>query len=95
MEAIKKLEELKREAKNVLRPCPICSNGVGEVLHNQRFRLPEKQHFLPEAYDIVVCLKCGFVYADTSASQGDYDRYYQDFSKYEDKDTAVGGGVAS
>ena len=89
------MEELKREEKNVLRPCPICSNGVGEVLHNQRFRLPEKHHFLPEAYDIVVCLKCGFVYADTSASQEDYNRYYLDFSKYEDKVTAVGGGVTS
>lgn len=76
--------------KNLIRPCQICSNKVGEVLHNQRFSMPEEQQFLPDAYDIVVCLKCGFIYADTQASQEDYDHYYQDFSKYEDKAVACG-----
>lgn len=85
--------DINLNAKNVHRLCPICSYGVGAVLHNQRFFLPEEQHFLPDAYDIVACLKCGFVYADTSASQEDYDRYYQKFSKYEDKAVASGSGT--
>ncbi len=78
--------------KKLDRICPICSHGFGEILHNQRFVLPEKQQFLPESYDIVACLKCGFVYDDTTASQGDYDRFYQEFSKYEGDDNASGGG---
>lgn len=35
---------------------------------------------------------CGFTYADTPATQEDYDRYYAAFSKYEDSATSTGGG---
>lgn len=77
--------------KKVVRACPICSFRIEELLHNQRFTLPEG-HSLPEAYDIVSCNKCGFVYAETPASQEDYSRYYKEFSRYEDKTIATGGG---
>lgn len=46
---------------------------------------------LPDAYDIVACEACGFVYADTTGSQYDYDRYYYQHSKYEDPTVATGG----
>lgn len=46
---------------------------------------------LPDAYDIVACEACGFVYADTTGSQCDYDRYYYEHSKYEDPIVATGG----
>ena len=78
--------------KTVVRPCPICSNGSGEVLHTQRFAIPEG-HPLPGSYDVVCCAKCGFVYADTPAKQEDYDQYYENFSKYEDLKTASGSGL--
>ncbi|MEO5888190.1 MAG: class I SAM-dependent methyltransferase [Anaerolineales bacterium] len=60
------------------------------ALHTQRFELPEG-HPLSNGYDVVVCLKCGFVYADTTVTQTDYDRFYAEHSKYEDATTGTGG----
>ena len=77
--------------KKAIRICPICNSNEAEVLHNQRFELSEK-HVLPNNYDIVACTKCGFVYADTKATQKDYDRFYKDLSKYEDTSIASGTG---
>lgn len=68
---------------NPRRACPVCENSAGaELLHTQGFVLPEN-HPLPAKYDIVACGACGFVYADTSASQAAYDKYYAEMSKYE------------
>lgn len=68
--------------KNFIRKCPICLNDHGEVLHHQSFADLDVYE-LPKEYDIVCCEKCGFVFADTSAIQQDYSKYYQQFSKYE------------
>ncbi|NVN95423.1 MAG: methyltransferase domain-containing protein [Bacteroidetes bacterium] len=81
----------KTKIKNLLRSCPICDNTDGEILHNQRFFLPEN-HILPSNYDVVCCNTCGFVFADTSANQKTYNIFYQEMSKYEDVKTASGGG---
>lgn len=80
--------------KTALRPCPICGAVAVEVLHTQRFALPAGSP-LPAAYDVVACPGCGFVYADTPASQEDYDRHYARFSKYEDPAVATGGGASA
>lgn len=72
------------------RPCPICESTTVEILLTQRFELPEG-HPLSAGYDVVVCLKCGLVYADTSVTQADYDRFYTEHSKYEDAKTGTGG----
>jgi len=56
-----------------------------------RFTLPAGSP-LPAAYNIVACAMCGFVYADTTGSLEDYDRYYAEFSHYEDPAIATGGG---
>jgi SAM-dependent methyltransferase len=77
--------------KEAERPCPICGNASVEVLHHQKFFLPD-EHVLPSAYDVVWCPVCGFAYADTPASQQVYDSYYAAFSKYEDNRTSTGGG---
>jgi len=77
--------------RNALRPCPICACAEIEVLHPMRFALPEGSP-LPAAYDIVACRRCCLVYADTAGAQADYDRYYADFSHYEDASVATGGG---
>lgn len=64
------------------RSCPVCQHfTVGQLLHTQTFTLPEN-HLLPSRYDIVACESCGFVYADTPATQDIYDRYYAEMSKY-------------
>jgi SAM-dependent methyltransferase len=73
------------------RPCPVCLHSEVEPLRFQRFLLPEN-HPLANGYEVVCCDRCGFVYADTSVTQEDYDRFYAAFSKYEDKKIATGGG---
>jgi SAM-dependent methyltransferase len=73
------------------RNCPVCGNTEVEILRTQRFELPVG-HPLSQGYDIVKCFACGFVYADTKVSQADYDRFYIEYSKYEDKKTGTGGG---
>jgi SAM-dependent methyltransferase len=74
-----------------VRACPICAAGSCELLHSQRFVLPEG-HPLAEGYDVVCCPGCGFVYADTAVSQEEYDAFYRKYSKYEDANTSTGGG---
>ncbi|OGC92575.1 MAG: hypothetical protein A2W25_12615 [candidate division Zixibacteria bacterium RBG_16_53_22] len=78
--------------KKVRRPCPICMGDTGDVLHHQRFVIPDRYR-LPDSYDVVSCKRCGFVYADTPARQEDYDRYYKECSIYEDVELASGGGA--
>ncbi len=77
--------------KRAVRACPICENVEAELLHTQKFVLPEG-HPLSEGYDVVYCCECGFVYADTSVKQDEYGLFYAKYSKYEDKKTATGGG---
>ena len=80
-----------RMRKLALRNCPICEGIYCEVLHTQKFVLPEG-HPLADGYDIVYCEHCGFVYADTTTTQEDYDVFYAKFSKYEDDKTSTGSG---
>ena len=81
------------KSKKLLRNCPICNQTNGKILHTQHFSLPDKS-ILPNAYDVVSCENCGFCFADTSATQADYDKYYNEMSKYEDKNTGTGGGLS-
>ncbi|MFH1878168.1 MAG: class I SAM-dependent methyltransferase [Candidatus Omnitrophota bacterium] len=81
-----------RATKILLRTCPVCGNSSGETLHTQRFVIPQG-HPLPSSYDVVACLKCGFVFADSQAGQKAYDHYYSQFSKYEDSSVATGSGI--
>lgn len=62
-------------------------------MHTQKFALPDN-HILPNVYDVVACTICGFVFADTTAGQKEYDIYYRDFSKYEDLTVSSGGGLS-
>ena len=78
--------------KNLIRSCPICKHGAGLILHTQHFTLPSNS-VLPNEYDVVSCSNCGFCFADTKAAQADYDLYYNQMSKYEDKGTGSGGAL--
>jgi 2-polyprenyl-3-methyl-5-hydroxy-6-metoxy-1,4-benzoquinol methylase len=73
------------------RACPICLAGERHYLHTQRFVLPTG-HPLASGYDVVECQQCGFVFANTSVTQEDYDVFYAKFSKYEDGQTSTGAG---
>ena len=76
------------------RPCPVCESRPIERLHRQRFVL-EDGHPLGDGYDVVYCVACGFVYADVSASQADYDAFYAKLSKYDDATTSTGSGESA
>lgn len=68
--------------KSLARCCPICGGGQGEVLHTQRFALMDDDPLPPE-YNVVNCAACGMIFADTPATQADYDAFYRKFSIYE------------
>jgi SAM-dependent methyltransferase len=68
----------------------VCAADGATLLRHQRFELPEG-HPLSNGYDVVECGRCDFVFADTTVSQADYDRFYALFSKYEDNKTSTGG----
>ncbi|MGB8356505.1 MAG: class I SAM-dependent methyltransferase [Chthoniobacteraceae bacterium] len=78
--------------KTFFRNCPICNCARGEVLHTQKFILSHN-HPLKDGYAVVHCDQCGFCFADTSATQSDYDEFYANFSKYSDNKTSTGGGA--
>jgi SAM-dependent methyltransferase len=53
-----------------------------ETLFAQRFE-PLAGISLMDGYDVVVCRRCGFVFADQIPPKEIFDRYYADASKYE------------
>jgi SAM-dependent methyltransferase len=80
--------------KALLRKCPVCGHGDGDVLHTQRFVL-EEGHPLADGYDVVHCAACGFVFADVAATQADYDAFYARLSKYDDPASSTGSGESA
>jgi ubiquinone/menaquinone biosynthesis C-methylase UbiE len=77
--------------RDAWRICPVCAGAKVEFLHHQKFALPDG-YPLVSSYDVVCCVNCGFVYADTSSTQADYDAFYTGWSIYDDPATAAGGG---
>jgi SAM-dependent methyltransferase len=75
------------------RACGACGATGNTVCHYQRFIVPDG-YPLPADYNVAVCRRCGFVYADPAATQRDYDRFYCEWSKYDDSATATGSGLS-
>jgi len=78
--------------KTAQRRCPCCAADRVAVLHRQEF-CGIDEHPLASGYDVVSCDFCGFVYADSEASQEVYDAYYDRMSKYADVTTGTGGAL--
>ena len=66
----------------VERFCPICGYDKKEVLYTRHFAAFQGVSFLT-TYDVVCCDKCGGVYADNIPNQEDFEKYYEENSKYE------------
>jgi SAM-dependent methyltransferase len=79
-------------SRKSVRICAVCGSDKVEFLHHQRFADYDASP-LPTSYDVVACTSCGFAFADTPATQADYDHYYRDYSKYEDTRVASGAGL--
>lgn len=67
----------------MFRKCPICSEENSKIIINVKMMLP-KEMPLPGNYNVVSCNKCGFAFADTKATQADYNRYYKECNMYSD-----------
>lgn len=75
------------------RACGACGATGNAICHHQRFIVPDG-YPLPTEYNVAVCHRCGFVYADPAATQRDYDRFYCEWSKYDDSATGTGSGLS-
>ncbi len=75
--------------KKVNRSCPICGfQQDAEILKN--IHLGELGNSkLPNSYDVVSCKKCGFCYADTTATMADYDDYYKNCNIYSESPSKI------
>lgn len=76
------------------RTCPVCAHDFGVLIHQQRFA-NLNQHPLANGYNVVSCVRCGMGFADTSATQAQYDRFYAEESKYADPKTSTGSGYSA
>lgn len=63
------------------RDCPICKSTESNIIKNITIMIPE-EYKLPSKYNIVSCSNCGFCYADTSATEEQYDYYYKNCNIY-------------
>ena len=57
------------------RACPVCESGEKRVLFQQPLVLPDGLRTYG-GYDVVVCGRCGFIYADNAMEQTALDAYY-------------------
>jgi 2-polyprenyl-3-methyl-5-hydroxy-6-metoxy-1,4-benzoquinol methylase len=63
------------------RLCPVCFSSQKDVLFEQKFYANSLT--LMNGYKVVVCDDCGFCFADEIPTQAEFDRYYEQMSKYE------------
>lgn len=68
--------------KDVNRICPVCNDGKKAKILNTIYLGNQEYAKLPNSYDVVCCEKCGFCYADTTATMKDYDDYYKNCNVY-------------
>jgi cyclopropane fatty-acyl-phospholipid synthase-like methyltransferase len=69
------------------RHCPVCGHRSVDLLYSQVFSTLSSDSLL-SGYDVVTCVICGFGFADHIPLQPDFDRYYQNMSKYEFQESA-------
>ncbi len=69
------------ESINLKRRCPICNHATGRRLFNKKAGTASAT--LGFGYDVVVCSRCGFGFADGIPEQKALDKYYEELSKYD------------
>lgn len=67
------------------RGCAVCGSTASNPLFRQTFSEMSSGSLL-QGYDVVVCRKCGFGFANHIPKQAVFDKYYRDMSKYEYQD---------
>jgi 2-polyprenyl-3-methyl-5-hydroxy-6-metoxy-1,4-benzoquinol methylase len=61
------------------RTCAICSTTNKKYIYTQSFVVTKSKLF---SYDVTLCRKCGFLFADNIPSQKEYNVFYKNNSKY-------------
>lgn len=56
--------------------CPVCNFDDGKKLGHLKYTLFDDNPLNSE-YDVISCLKCGFVSCNTQSTQNDYDNFYK------------------
>lgn len=74
------------------RDCTVCGCVQARLLREIRYVLPDDST-LPRVTEIKRCLNCGFVYADSGATAGDYLHHYKVNSIYAATDIRAGAGL--
>lgn len=67
------------------RTCAICGSAETRMLFQQHFAVMSTGGLL-DGYDVVVCERCGFCFAEDVPPQSALDQYYREMSKYEHQD---------
>jgi 2-polyprenyl-3-methyl-5-hydroxy-6-metoxy-1,4-benzoquinol methylase len=62
------------------RTCEVCGSNQKEFIYQQKFLIPSKNKF-HTGYDVVVCEKCGFAFADNTPNLKQIKEYYREMSK--------------
>lgn len=72
------------------RKCPCCNGKEAERILEVNFI---SNNNLPTKYDVVNCVKCGFSFANSDATQEDYNDYYKNYNDYADDSTVKNSDV--
>lgn len=62
------------------RNCEICDGSKNKKIYHQQFILPTRYYF-HSGYDVVICERCGFAFADNIPDQTFFETYYKEMSK--------------
>lgn len=74
-------ERLCQMDMKVYRKCPVCGSEKIRNIRKIEMELP-KAFTLPNSYYIASCETCGMCYANTKASEKDYEQYYSNCNDY-------------
>jgi SAM-dependent methyltransferase len=62
------------------RNCEICGSKRKSYIYTPVFCIPDQK--LPFKYDIALCKRCGFLFADNIPSRKEYETFYRNNAKY-------------
>ena len=85
------MKNITNKIVSLKRSCPICEGNMAECLCSIRFS-PVDNENLPDEFDVVCCKNCGFIFDDMHSSQKDFDKYYENTTKYQAIGACGSGG---
>lgn len=85
------MKKITNKIVSLKRSCPICEGNMAECLCSIRFS-PVDNENLPDEFDVVCCKNCGFIFDDMHSSQKDFDKYYENTTKYQAIGACGSGG---